>query len=133
MPLKRCNASRCRVLIDWSSKYCDEHKGYQQKQYNKDVRYNRDNKEQYSYYHSKEWKGLREAKLLESHFRCAMCKEEGKSNRSNRLIVHHKHMELKDVLYHKSARTDLNNLEVLCQYHHNQITFGKGEDEVSEL
>nr|WP_244637175.1 hypothetical protein [Bacillus halotolerans] len=56
-----------------------------------------------------------------------MCAAEGKRNLSERLVVHHKHKELSEVLHNYEARTDLNNLEVLCQTHHNQITFGKGE------
>lgn len=127
MPLKRCNAPGCRALIDWSLSYCNKHKGHSDKEYNKNVRYNKDNTELYSYYQGKEWRLLREEKKRESNYRCAMCAAEGKSNLSERLVVHHKHKELSEVLHNYEARTDLNNLEVLCQTHHNQVTFGKGE------
>lgn len=125
MPLKRCNAPACRSYVDWAERYCEKHKGYADKQYNKDVRYNRENSKLYSYYHSREWKLLREQKLRESNYHCAVCASQGRLNKSNRLVVHHKHRELRDVINDLQARTDLNNLEVLCQYHHNQVTFGK--------
>ncbi|PYH27206.1 hypothetical protein US8_01987 [Bacillus altitudinis] len=44
---------------------------------------------------------------------------------SNRLVVHHKHKELREVFHDDIERNDLNNLEVLCQFHHNQDTFSK--------
>lgn len=127
MPLKRCNAPACRNYVDWTQRYCEKHKGYADKQYNKDVRYNRENNKLYSYYHSSEWKLLREQKLRESNYRCARCAAEGKINLSNRLVVHHKGEELKDIIHDPIARTDLSILEVLCHPHHNQETFGKGE------
>ncbi|KDE29899.1 prophage Lp3 protein 12 [Bacillus altitudinis 41KF2b] len=102
-----------------------KHRGYADKQYNKDVRYNSENEAHYKYYQSREWKLLREAKKRESHYRCAMCAAEGRVNMSNRLVVHHKHKELREVFHDDIERNDLNNLEVLCQFHHNQETFKK--------
>lgn len=123
MPLKRCNVPACREYIDWTERYCMKHQGYADKQYNKDVRFNKQNEAHYKYYQSREWKSLREAKLRESHYRCAVCAAEGRINMSNRLVVHHKYKELREVFHDDIERNDLNNLEVLCQFHHNQITF----------
>ena len=47
LPLKRCNAPACRSYVDWAERYCEKHKGYADKQYNKDVRYNRENSKLY--------------------------------------------------------------------------------------
>ncbi|NJE38940.1 HNH endonuclease [Bacillus paralicheniformis] len=133
MPLKRCNAPGCREYVDWTQKYCEKHQGYADKHYNKTVRYNRENNDLYSYYHSREWKLLREQKLRESNYHCAICAAQGRLNKSDRLVVHHKHKELRDVLNDDAARNDLSNLEVLCQYHHNQVTFGKENHSGNDL
>ncbi|WP_223251601.1 HNH endonuclease [Bacillus sp. LLTC93] len=78
MPLKRCNAPACREYVDWTERNCIKHQGYADKQYNKDVRFNRENEAHYKYYQNREWKSLREAKLHESHYRCAVCAAEGR-------------------------------------------------------
>lgn len=68
---------------------------------------------------------MREQKLRESNYHCAICAAQGRLNKSDRLVVHHKHKELREVFHDDIERTDLNNLEVLCQFHHNQVTFKK--------
>lgn len=120
MPKRKCKVSYCRNMIDYSEQYCEKHKRLGQavkheaaKQYNQYTRYSEDNKRYAKFYQSKEWKAIRKEKLLDQPL-CEVCLEEGTITQGT--IVHHK-IEIKD---NWEKRLDMENLETICQKHHNK-------------
>ncbi|WP_025726773.1 HNH endonuclease signature motif containing protein [Heyndrickxia ginsengihumi] len=116
-PQKRCNVAGCRRLIDYDLKYCDKHKGYGDKQYNEQIRWNKDNKQYAEFYASKEWKLLRRLYIINNPL-CEQCLKDNKVTQAQ--IVHHK-IEVREDF---SKRLDWDNLESLCRACHNKHHFG---------
>ncbi|MEK4884886.1 HNH endonuclease signature motif containing protein [Bacillus sp. FSL W8-0223] len=113
-PKKRCNKPGCRELIDYEQKYCEKHKGYGDKEYNKQVRWNRDNEKYAKFYASKEWRDLRNA-YISAHPLCERCLVNGIVKQAK--IVHHK-IEVRDDW---NKRLDYDNLQAVCRECHNGI------------
>lgn len=111
-PKKRCNKPGCRELIDYDQKYCEKHRGYGDKEYNRQVRWNKDNEKYARFYNSTEWKKLRRSYIL-AHPLCERCLAEGVIRQAD--VVHH----VIPIRQDYSKRLDWNNLESICHYHHN--------------
>ena len=121
---KRCAKAGCRELIRLGERYCDKHKNYNDKQYNKQIRHNKalqangkTNKEIADFYNSRDWKNRREQVLIRDNFLCQNCLRNGVI--STATIVHHKReLRAKDGWEH---RLEMNNLESICQSCHNHV------------
>ena len=119
---KYCRLGRCSNIAT-SGAYCDMHKGYSQKSYNKYKR----SKLSSNIYKSADWVKLRTQKLLNSPY-CEKCLKEGKyvggelqgMNRqgvTKNMIVHH----IKEIDKRPDLAYDYNNLETLCRDCHGKI------------
>lgn len=115
MPQRKCAVASCRNYVTLPERYCTEHSGYNNSQYNKHVRYNDDNKKYSTFYHSTQWRNARKAKLMEQPL-CEVCLAQGKYTKAD--MVHHK-IELRSPNGWKH-RLDLNNLESICYECHNK-------------
>lgn len=115
MPQRKCAVASCRSYVTLPERYCDAHKGHNNSQYNKHVRYNEDNKKYSNFYHSTQWRNARKAKLMEQPL-CEVCLAQGKYTNAD--MVHHK-IELRSPNGWKH-RLDLNNLESICYECHNK-------------
>ncbi|MEZ0117828.1 UNVERIFIED_ORG: 5-methylcytosine-specific restriction protein A [Heyndrickxia coagulans] len=120
-PKKRCNASGCRRLIDFDTDYCDKHKGFGDKDYNKQIRWNIDNKRYAEFYASKEWKNLRNT-YIAGHPLCERCLKKGIVKAAK--ICHHKI----EIRVDWSKRLDVDNLEAVCADCHNKEHGKKGKE-----
>lgn len=84
--------------------------------YNNSVRTNGFNNQFTEFYHSTEWKKLRQQVLLRDNYMCQICLRNGVVN-DKELIVHHI-TELKEDW---SQRLNMDNLETVCVTCHNRI------------
>ena len=114
MPLRQCSKPLCKQLIDYSEKYCTKHKGYGDKQYNEEIRYNTDNKQYADFYNSKQWRTLRQS-FISAFPLCKRCLEAGHVTQAQ--IIHHK----VEVRHDWNKRLDWDNLESICRSCHNQL------------
>lgn len=115
MPQRICAVPMCRNRVDIPARYCKEHAGYSDKQYNKHVRTNDFNKRYNDFYHSNGWRKVRKAKLLEQPL-CEVCAREGRMTRAD--MIHHI-IELRSPNGWQH-RLDMNNLESICYSCHNK-------------
>lgn len=113
MTQRKCLVSYCRKYVTIPEKYCEQHKGYKDKTYNKQIRYSKGSKEYNDFYQSKQWKQARRQHLL-VHPLCEQCLRERRTVPAT--IVHHK-IELKQNF---SLALEPSNLESICQEHHNK-------------
>lgn len=84
-----------------------------------------------SFYNSGDWNRLRQQALERDNYECQECKRQGLvhvdsikekgKRKSVELNVHH----IKEIEDHPELALELDNLETLCIYHHNQV-HGKG-------
>lgn len=72
------------------------------------------------FYHSNEWRAVRQDVLERDFYLCQECKRNGVIKQGN--TVHHK-IHLKDDW---SKRLDMDNLETICPQCHNREHFEKG-------
>lgn len=113
---KQCNHAGCKILVDYSQKYCDKHKPVT-KQTDADKYENRKRMggKYFKFYHSKEWKKTSQLYKL-NHPCCEECLKEGVIRKTD--VTDHI-IELRDDW---SKRLDENNFQSLCHYHHNLKT-----------
>ncbi len=82
--------------------------------YDKNVRKSSDGEIYYNFYHSLAWQKCR-VDIIKKYFGiCLGCWEEGFSNQSETLIVHH----IENLKSNWNLRLDKDNLIPLCRYHH---------------
>lgn len=113
MPLNKCGVSHCREYINLPDRYCDKHRGNADKTYNREVRYNKDNIRYARFYASTGWRRARSYQLMKQPL-CEQCLLEGKVKPAT--IVHH----LEEIRTNWDKRLDEENLESICQQHHNK-------------
>lgn len=110
MPKRKCAVSSCRNYVSIPERYCDAHKGHNNSQYNKHVRYNDENKKYSQFYNSTQWRNVRKAKLMEQPL-CEVCLAQGKYTKAD--MVHHCKYELRDPNGWEH-RLSLDNLQSIC-------------------
>lgn len=115
MPQRICASPMCRQRVELPNKYCEQHKGQSDKQYNKHVRTNDFNKKYNDFYHSTQWTKTRKAKLMQSPL-CEVCAKQGTMTIAD--MVHHI-IELRSPNGWEH-RLDMNNLESICYSCHNK-------------
>ena len=97
-----CRAAGCITPTTNPSGRCDTHTRQA----------NREHNQRTTYYHSTEWRTLREACLTRDYHQCVLC------GSNNRLVSHHIHAR-------KDGGADtLSNLATLCHYCHNKVERG---------
>ncbi|MBE1727410.1 HNH endonuclease [Lactobacillus plantarum] len=82
-------------------------------------RYEHDEKTN-TFYHSIEWRSIRESALKRDHYLCQVCRRNGIIKQGN--TVHH----IIPIKNDWSKRLDMDNLETICPSCHNQEHFEKG-------
>jgi 5-methylcytosine-specific restriction enzyme A len=116
-PKRPCSKPGCRVLTDQA--YCPTHakerQAQRREQYKHYDRYQRD-KQLRDFYHSVEWARLRQQRLMIDHGLCQDCLAEQRITPA--YIVDH----IKPVRLFWHLRLRLDNLQSLCQAHHNRKT-----------
>lgn len=117
MPQRICAEPTCRERVDIPERYCEEHRGHSDKQYNKHVRTNDFNKKYDDFYHSSQWRKTRKAKLMQ-HPLCEVCAREGRMTKAD--MVHHHKYELREPGGWEN-RLSLDNLQSICYACHNGI------------
>lgn len=115
MRQRKCAVSSCRNKVELPERYCEQHRGHSDKQYNKHVRTNDFNKKYSAFYHSTPWRNVRKVKLMEQPL-CEVCLAEERRTKAD--MVHHI-IELRSPNGWKH-RLDLNNLESICYSCHNK-------------
>lgn len=68
------------------------------------------------FYKSTEWQALRQHALERDNHECQECKRQGKVKTNARLDVDH----IKEIEQHPELALELDNLQVLCVWHHNE-------------
>lgn len=112
-PKRKCSKPSCNAFVDYTETYCMKHKASVSKQYNNEIRFNKDNKHIASFYASGSWKKTRNS-FIAAYPLCKRCYDSGKVTAAR--IVHHK-IEVRDDF---SKRLEWDNLESICQNCHNQ-------------
>ncbi|WP_112206524.1 HNH endonuclease [Latilactobacillus sakei] len=111
-----CGRVGCHALININDKYCDKHRDFASKEYN---RYRQLNQHDYlKFYHSKEWKHARELQLIRQPL-CEICLSNDHVTQAT--TVHHK-VETK---VDWSLRLSENNLQSVCKSCHEKIYKGR--------
>lgn len=132
----KCKWDICNALIDMNEKYCDKHRDkvdqlsnkkqkIKDKQYNKQ-RWNDDNKQFTSFYHTTAWIKAREVCKVRANGLCEECLRQGKI-RPGRIADH-----IVPLRIDWSRRLDPTNLQYLCQFHHNLKT-NKEQEEKNKM
>lgn len=112
-----CASPTCRNRVELPATYCEEHRGYSDKQYNKHVRTNNFNKKYDDFYHSTQWRKTRKVKLMEQPL-CEVCLAQGRMTKAD--MVHHHKYELREPGGWEH-RLSLDNLQSICYTCHNGI------------
>ncbi|SHH06089.1 HNH endonuclease [Tepidibacter thalassicus] len=117
MALKKTCA--CGKIIDYNQKYCKEcEKKYEQerresnKQYDRHVRYSKDNIKYSKFYHSAEWVKVRQVAIVRDHALCQDCLKENRITPYD--TVHH----IVPIKQDWDKRLDVDNLVCLCESCH---------------
>lgn len=128
MALKRL-CPKCKRLIDYTMKYCNEcaeryskEKAESNRAYDKNIRQNDDNLKYYEFYHSKEWKIVSESVKKHYNGLCLMCLLDSNDVKSYDVIHHIYEIRTDKGWKH---RLDKGLLIPLCHKHHNSL--GEGE------
>ena len=118
LPKKICFGPSCNRLVSMKEKYChscteimDIEKREKNQKYDEYIRDDHTVK----FYHSKEWKRVREAALVRDHFLCQKCLNDNIINSAE--IVHH----IIEVKEDWSKRLDIINCESVCKRCHNSL------------
>ena len=117
MPQRICAEPTCRTRVELPERYCEQHRGHSDKQYNKHVRTNDFNKKYNDFYHSNQWIKTRKAKLMEQPL-CEVCLAQGRMTKAD--MVHHHKYELREPGGWEH-RLSLDNLQSICYTCHNGI------------
>ncbi len=112
MPSKVCNQAGCHALVPMSERYCEAHRREVIKHKNEVYDHNHRNREHDKFYHSKEWKIVREQVMKDHGGLCVQCDMFDIVNDAN--VVDH--IIPIEVDYEK--RLDITNLQPLCHQHH---------------
>ena len=136
---RRCRQRGCHSMVQYPNHYCSKHFEHEAKylaerkkwarkhseQYkNKERHYNHkyntvtrnrnDNRsEQYKFYRSKQWVGLRQATLDRDHYLCQYCKVIGKLTPNSKTVDH-----IVPIAYDQSLRDVKDNLVTICSHCH---------------
>lgn len=117
-PRKRCNVVGCNEFIDYAEKFCEKHKNWTDRQYNKNRhKVSKRDDEIAKFYSSVQWRKVRESALIRDHYLCQCCLKNGMIKPAE--IVHHK-VEVRDV-GGWDRRFNVDNLESVCLACHNKI------------
>lgn len=114
MILHKCAKSGCNALISVNSQYCKKHINYYSREYDKLRMKNELTRDYRLFYHSKEWRQLRQVKLARNPL-CENCLLKHQNTLST--DVHH----IDDVFNHWSERLNYDNLQALCKPCHEKI------------
>lgn len=117
MPQRICAVPTCRNRVELPATHCEQHSGYNDKQYNKYVRTNDFNKKYNDFYHSTQWTKSRKAKLMEQPL-CEVCLAQGRMTKAD--MVHHHKYELREPGGWEH-RLSSDNLQSICYPCHNGI------------
>ncbi len=122
MVKKKCIG--CRELLDIKDKNnrCEKCRKKNDKSYNKNVRWNVDNKKFAEFYASSAWRKLRNLKFQLNPV-CELCLLEGRVRVTE--IIHHK----VEVRVDWSKRLDLDNLCSVCKMCHGKIEHKKEKED----
>lgn len=74
--------------------------------------------ERYKFYRSKEWESVRQQALERDNYECVECAKQGKvtsQQHNSKLDVDH----IYDLEHYPNLKLNMENLQVLCLYHHN--------------
>lgn len=114
---KQCNHAGCRILVEYSQKYCDKHKRFEKPKsdYDKYVNRKKIGGRYFKFYHSKEWTKASQLYRINNPC-CKECLDEGIIRKAD--VVDHI-TELRD---NWSKRLDDSNFMSLCHRHHNAKT-----------
>ncbi|WP_212925341.1 HNH endonuclease [Oceanobacillus sp. J11TS1] len=111
-PLRPCREIGCNNLT--RKTWCDSHANMAQESDRIYNQYKRNSKAN-AFYHSPEWRRVRELALIRDNHLCQRCLKEKKITKAQ--VVHH----IVELLVDWSKRLDLDNLESLCHSCHNRI------------
>ena len=115
MVKRKCFKSGCREYIDYNKKYCERHKGLDNKTYNKQVRFNETNRKYYDFYNSSQWRKLSKRKRYANPL-CEHCLAQGRIKQAG--MVDHV-VEIREEF---DLRFEWDNLQSLCNNCHNTKT-----------
>lgn len=109
---KRCNKQGCRNFVeDVSQGFCEEHKGYANKQYNQ---WRNEHMSEYiNFYKSTAWRKKRKQALRRDEYLCQRCKNEFGLITIATLVDHIVPTKVKWEL-----RLDIDNLQAMCDECH---------------
>lgn len=116
-PLRPCNEIGCSQLT--RDRYCESHMHKQterHKEYDKLTRFNAENEQYMSFYHTKEWRTLRAAIKNRDRGLCLECKSKSKMKSMD--VVDH----IVPIREDWSKRLDPTNCQSLCHSCHNAKT-----------
>ena len=116
MPSKICNAPGCNVLIAMSERYCAMHKFDSKRESYKHYDATKRNKLHDQFYHSKQWRELRNIVMREHGGLCAQCARLGMTVPAD--VVDH----IVPISVDWEARLKRENLQPLCHSCHNKKT-----------
>lgn len=109
----------CGKIIDYNLAYCkecaakkEEQRKNRHKQYDRKVRYSRDNIKYSKFYRSKEWNKIRQVAITRDHGLCQDCLKENRITPYD--TVHH----IVPIKEDWSKRLDIDNLVCLCESCH---------------
>lgn len=116
-PQKQCNHAGCKNLVDYTERYCSNHKNIEKRKSNYDSYTNRKlvGGKYFKFYHSKEWTKLSQLYRYKNPL-CEQCLKEKIYKKAD--VVDHI-IEIRDDW---SKRYDETNLQSLCHFHHNAKT-----------
>lgn len=128
--VRRCSQAGCHRLVELPNHYCQQHQEHElqygnhhnsvgskgesyHSYYNRTARRRNGTKvEQYNFYRTKQWSGLRQAVLDNEYYVCAYC---GKTD--SKIVDHTVPVEWAPV-----SRADVSNLHVICSSCHTMKT-----------
>ncbi|WP_345993752.1 HNH endonuclease [Sulfurimonas sp. HSL-1716] len=116
MPKKICNQVGCNNLISISERYCGDHKRIVSKYKHRIYDNHKRNKDHSKFYHSKEWKSIRETIMERNGGLCKRCQQ--LDIITNADVVDH----IIPITEDYTKRLDLSNLQPLCHSCHNKKT-----------
>lgn len=109
---KRCNRVGCKEFIPTTETYCDKHKNYNYKQYERIRTSTEEGREYKRFYDTKEWRTLRYQVLLDCGFICEVC------NKSEATIGDH----IVPTKVRWDLRLERDNIQGVCVECHNKKT-----------
>ncbi|MFG3610987.1 HNH endonuclease signature motif containing protein [Rummeliibacillus stabekisii] len=117
MPVKKvCLKNGCRTLIDYRKTYCDKHRQYKNREYNKQIRNSSEfDRKVAKFYQSTEYRNMRQRKMIEVNGLCKVCIKLGHINSAK--ICHH----IVPVREDFDKRLDNENCIMICNDCHEKL------------